>query len=65
MMPVFGQAHRGSTVGRASVAAAFQCSVRHAVEYSSCFISVLNLDLYVYCFGAFMSRSPSRAPKNS
>ena len=35
-----------------------------AVEYSSCFILVLNLDLYVCCFDWVMSRSPSRGPNN-
>ena len=30
-----------------------------AAEYSSCFISVMNLDLYVHCFDSLMSRSPS------
>ena len=36
-----------------------------AVEYSSCFISVLNLDLYVCCFDAYiLVRNPSRGPNN-
>ena len=35
-----------------------------AVEYSSCFISVMNLDLYVHCFDSLMSRSPSRGKNN-
>ena len=35
-----------------------------AVEYSSCFIAVMNFDLYVHCFDSSMSRSPSRGPKN-
>ena len=35
-------------------------SVGLAVEY--CFISVLNLVLYICCFGALMSRSPSHRP---
>ena len=35
-----------------------------AVEYSSCFISVMNLDLYVHRFDSLMSRSPSRGPNN-
>ena len=35
-----------------------------AVGYSSCFISVLYLNLYVCCFDAEMSRNPSRGPKN-
>ena len=34
-----------------------------AVEYSSCFISVMNLDLYVHCFNS-ISRGPSRGPNN-
>ena len=33
-----------------------------AVEYSFCFISVMNLDLYGRCFDPLMSRSPSRGP---
>ena len=37
-----------------SVDPAFQC-FDPAVEYSSCFISVLNLDLYVCCFDALKS----------
>ena len=46
-MSVFYQAHRGSTFGFLML----QCfSVGHDVEYSSCVISVLNLDLYVCCF---------------
>ena len=35
-----------------------------AVEYSSCFISVMNLNLYVRCFDSLMSRGPSRGPNN-
>ena len=35
-----------------------------AVKYSSCFISVMNLDLYVHCFESLMSSSPSRGPNN-
>ena len=35
-----------------------------AVEFSSCFISVLNLGLYVCCFGALLSRSPSAAEQH-
>ena len=35
-----------------------------AVEYSFCFISVMNLDLLVRCFDSFMSRGPSRRPDN-
>ena len=61
-MPVFGQAHRGSTVGPLLL---HRFSVGLAVEYSSCFISVLNMDLYVRCFDALMSRSPLRGPNNS
>ena len=45
-----------------SVASAFQS--RFAVEYSSCFISVMNLDLYVCCFDALMSRGSSCGPNN-
>ena len=44
------------------VAPAFQSWF--AVEYSSCFISVMNLDLYVRCFDSLMSRGPSRGPNN-
>ena len=35
-----------------------------AVEYSSCCISLMNLNLYVRCFDSLMSRSPSRGPNN-
>ena len=35
-----------------------------AVEYSSCFISVMNLDIYVRWFDSLMSRGPSRGPNN-
>ena len=45
-----------------SVAPAFQSWF--AVEYSSCFNSVMNLDLYVCCFESLMSRGPSRGPNN-
>ena len=45
-----------------SVAPAFQSFF--AVEYWSCFISVINLDLYVGCFDSMMSRGPSRGPNN-
>ena len=45
-----------------SVASAFHSWF--AVEYSSCFISVINLDLYVRCFDSLLSRSPSRGPNN-
>ena len=34
-------------------ALAFQCGL--AVEYSSCFISVMDLDLYVCCFDSLVS----------
>ena len=34
-------------------------SVGLAVECTSCFISVLRLDLCVCCFGALINRSPS------
>ena len=55
----FGWAHRGSTVGFLL----FQrFNVGLAVEYSFCFISVLNFDLYVYCFDALIS--PSCGPNN-
>ena len=39
------------------VAPAFQSWF--AVEYSSCFISVMNLDLYVRCFDSLMSGGPT------
>ena len=39
-----------------------QCFCWFAVEYSSCFISVTNLDLYVRCFDSLMGRGPSRGP---
>ena len=45
-----------------SVAPAFQSWFD--VEYSSSFISVMNLDLYVRCFDSLMSRGPSRGPNN-
>ena len=35
-------------------------SVGLAVEHVFCFISVLNRDLCVCCFGALMSRNPER-----
>ena len=44
------------------VAPAFQSWL--AVEYSSCFISVMNLDLYVRCFDSLMSRGPLHGPNN-
>ena len=37
---------------------------RFALEYSSCFISVMNRDLYVGCFDSLMSRAPSHKPNN-
>ena len=43
-----------------SVSSAFQSWF--AVDYSSCFISVMNLDLYVLCFDSLMSRGCSRGP---
>ena len=45
-----------------SVAPAFQSWF--AVEYSSCFVSVMNLDLYVHCFDSLMSRGPSLGLNN-
>ena len=51
-MICFGRSHRGSTVGFLLFK---HFSVGLAVEYSSCFISVLNLDFYVSCFNALMS----------
>ena len=45
-----------------SVAPAFQSWF--AVEYSSCFISVMNLDLYVRCFDSLLSRDPSHRLNN-
>ena len=45
-----------------SVAPAFQSWF--AVEYSSCFIPLMNLYLYVRCFDSLMSRGPSRGPNN-
>ena len=44
---VFGRAHRGSTAGFLLIQ---HFSVGLAVEYSSCLISVLNLDFCVSCF---------------
>ena len=43
---VFDRDQRGSTVGFLLLLV--------FVEYSSCFISVLNLDLYVFCFDALI-----------
>ena len=43
-----------------SVAQAFQSWF--TVEHSSCFISEINLDLYVCCFDSLMSRGPSCGP---
>ena len=50
----------GSTVG--PVAPAFQSWF--APEYSSCFISVMSLDLSVCSFDSFMSSGPLRGPNN-
>ena len=58
---VFGWAHRGFNCWT-SVAPAFQSWF--AVEYSSCFITLMNLDLYVRFFDSLMSRGPSRGPNN-
>ena len=44
-----------------SVAPAFQNWF--AVEYSSCFMSVMNLELYFSCFDSLMSRG-QRGPNN-
>ena len=42
----------------------FRCfRVGLLVEYSSCFVSVMNLNLYVHCFDALLSRSASRGPE--
>ena len=51
----------GLTVGT-YVAPAFQNWF--AVEFSYCFISVMNLHLYVRCFDSLMSRGPSNGPNN-
>ena len=48
----FGRSHRGLT---AAFSLPQPFSVGLAVEYSSCGISVMNLDLYVCCFHSFMS----------
>ena len=54
---VFGRAHRGPTVGFLL----FQrFSVGLAIEYSSCFISVLNLDLYVCCFDTLVRKKKKK-----
>ena len=50
---VFGLAHRDSTVGFLLLQ---RFNVGLVVGYSSCFISVLNFDLYVCCFDALMSQ---------
>ena len=60
-MHCLGRAHWGSTAGLLLLQ---RVSVGLAVEYSSCFISVLNLDLYVCCVGALMSRNSSRGQTN-
>ena len=44
-----------------SVASAFQ--IWFALDYSSSFISVMNIDLYVRCFDSLMSRGPSRGTR--
>ena len=49
---VFGRAHRDSAV-RFLLLQRFKKGL--AVEYSSCFNSVLGLDLYVCCFDAYLS----------
>ena len=49
---VVDRANRGSTGGFLLLQ---RFSVRLAVEYSSCIITVLNPDLYVCCFDASMS----------
>ena len=46
---VFGRAHRDSTIKFLLLQ---HFSVAFAVKCSSCFISVLNFDLYVCCFDA-------------
>ena len=46
-----------------SVTPAFQ-SFWFAVEYSSCFTLVMNLDLYVRYFDSLISRGPSRGPND-
>ena len=43
-----------------SVAPAFQTWFAVEYMYLSCFISVMNLDLYVRCFDSLMSRSFTR-----
>ena len=45
-----------------SIAPAFQSWF--GVENSPCFISVMNLDLYVHCFDSLMSRCSSRGPNS-
>ena len=53
---VFGRVHQGSTVEFLLLQ---RFNVGLAVEYSSFFISVLNLDLYFCCFDASMLRGPN------
>ena len=59
-MPCLWSGPPGSTVGFLLLQ---RFSKGLAVKYSSYFISALNLDLYVCCFDAWMSRSHSRGPK--
>ena len=58
-LPLWGKTFRGSTVGFLSLQ---HLSKGLGVEYSSCFILVLNLALYVCCFDPWMSRNPSCGP---
>ena len=59
---VFGRAHLGATVGFLLLK---RFSVGLTVEYSSGFISVLNLDLYVCCsMHWWVKRNPSGGPNN-
>ena len=51
---VVGRANHGSAVGFLLLQR-FEFIVGLVVEYSSCIITVLNLDLYVCCFDASMS----------
>ena len=57
MLSVFGRARRGSNIGLLLLQ---RFSVGFAVEYSSCFISVFNFDLYVCCFHADEQKSRTR-----
>ena len=56
---VFGRAHRASTVGLPLLQ---HFRVGLTVEYSSCFILLMNLNLYVHCFDTLMNGGPSRGP---